>query len=147
MSFNFDLNIKNYTLVELRKLLGLEVPFTEAEIMEHSDNIKNKILNDDTLSNDKKESILKFILKTEHILKMDKEQYFFNANNTRNFINNREFLSIPEIEVQPNNESRFINWPKGASVLYYNKEKKLYQIYVKNTFSGMEPEWSIFNSN
>ena len=80
MSFNFDLNIKNYTLVELRKLLGLEVPFTEAEIMEHSDNIKNKILNDDTLSNDKKESILKFILKTEHILKMDKEEYFFKVN-------------------------------------------------------------------
>ena len=78
---------------------------------------------------------------------MDKEQYFFNANNTRNFINNREFLCIPEIDVQPNNDSRFMNWPKGASVLYYNKEKKLYQIYVKNTFSGMEPEWSIFNSN
>ena len=78
---------------------------------------------------------------------MDKEQYFFDTSHTKNFINNREFLCIPEIEVQPNNQSRFIKWPKGASVLYYNKEKKLYQIYVKNTFAGMDAEWSIFNFN
>ena len=56
MSLNFDLNIKNYTLVELRKLLNLEMPFSEDEIIENSDNIKNKIINDDTLSKDKKEN-------------------------------------------------------------------------------------------
>tara|TARA_Y100000591_G_C21850304_1_gene711248 strand:+ start:1012 stop:1452 length:441 start_codon:yes stop_codon:yes gene_type:complete len=145
MSLNFDLNIKNYTLVELRKLLNLEMPFSEDEIIENSDNIKNKIINDDTLSKDKKEKLLKFILKTETILKLDLEQYFFDIKNN-NFINNRDFLKIPEIDIEPNNNDKFTSWPKGAAVLYYNKAKKLYQIYVKNTFSGIEAEWSIFNS-
>ena len=75
-SLNFDLNIKNYTLVELRKLLDLEVPFTENEIIEKTDNIKTKIINDSELSDIKKEEIIKFILKAENILKLDLQQYF-----------------------------------------------------------------------
>ena len=43
-SLNFDLNIKNYTLIELRNLLNLEVPFTENEIIEKTDSIKTKII-------------------------------------------------------------------------------------------------------
>ena len=90
-TLNFDLNIKNYTLIELRKLLNLEVPFTENEIMEKTDSIKTKIIRDDTLSTVKKEDIIKFILKAESIL-------------------------------------------------------QIFQIYVKNSFAGTTPNWSIFNS-
>ena len=145
-SLNFDLNIKNYTLVELRKLLDLEVPFTENEIIEKTDNIKTKIINDTELSTIKKEEIIKFILKAENILKLDLQQYFYNDISNNKFVQNRDFLNIPEIEIQPNGEERFMNWPKGAAVLYFNKVTNLYQIYVKNTFPGITPEWSIFNS-
>ena len=144
-SLNFDLNIKNYTLVELRKLLDLEVPFTESEIIEKTDNIKTKIINDSELSDIKKEEIIKFILKAENILKLDLQQYFY-GNTTNSYVHNRDFLKIPEIEIKPNQQERFKDWPKGAAVLYYNKTSKMYQIYVKNTFPGTTPNWSIFNS-
>tara|TARA_Y100000389_G_C17360658_1_gene463567 strand:+ start:570 stop:1016 length:447 start_codon:yes stop_codon:yes gene_type:complete len=145
-TLNFDLNIKNYTLIELRKLLNLEVPFTENEIMEKTDSIKTKIIRDDTLSTVKKEDIIKFILKAESILKLDLEQYFYNDLSNNKFINNRQFLSIPEIDSMPNEDKKYKNWPKGASVLYYNKVLQIFQIYVKNSFAGTTPNWSIFNS-
>ena len=84
-TLNFDLNIKNYTLIELRKLLNLEVPFTENEIMEKTDNIKTKIINDIELSDVKKEEIIKFILKAENILKLDLQQYFYSALSNNKF--------------------------------------------------------------
>lgn len=145
-TLNFDLNIKNYTLIELRKLLNLEVPFTENEIMEKTDNIKTKIINDIELSDVKKEEIIKFILKAENILKLDLQQYFYSDLSNNKFINNREFLSIPEINSIPNDDKKYKNWPKGAAVLYYNKVNEIFQIYVKNTFPGTTPKWSIFNS-
>lgn len=145
-TLNFDLNIKNYTLIELRKLLNLEVPFTENEIMEKTDSIKTKIINDIDLSDIKKEEIIKFILKAESILKLDLEQYFYSDLSNNKFINNRQFLSIPEIGSIPDEDEKYKNWPKGASVLYYNKVKQIFQIYVKNSFPGTIPNWSIFNS-
>lgn len=145
-TLNFDLNIKNYTLIELRKLLNLEVPFTENEIMEKTDSIKTKIINDIDLSDIKKEEIIKFILKAENILKIDLKQYFYSNLYNNKFINNREFLSIPEINSIPNQDKKYKNWPKGAAVLYYNKVKQIFQIYIKNTFPGTTPNWSIFNS-
>jgi len=141
---SFDLNIENYNILELRKLLDLEVPFTEREIMENSDNIKNKIINDETLSKEKKEGILNFLLKTENILKKDIEKYFLSKK--LKFVNNRDFLNIPEIDIKPDNNETFNKWPKGAAVLYYNKGLKIYQIYVKTTIYGKKTQWSIFNS-
>ena len=120
-SLNFDLNIKNYTLIELRNLLNLEVPFTENEIMEKTDSIKTKIINDDTLSKNKKEDIIKFILKAESILKLDLEQYFYSDLSNNKFINNREFLSIPEIGSMPDEDDKYKNWPKER--LYYTITK------------------------
>ena len=145
-TLNFDLNIKNYTLIELRNLLNLEVPFTENEIIEKTDSIKTKIISDDTLSKNKKEDIIKFILKAESILKLDLEQYFYSDLSNNKFINNRQFLSIPEIGSMPDEDDKYKNWPKGAAVLYYNKDKQIFQIYVKNSFAGTTPNWSIFNS-
>tara|TARA_A100001011_G_C14251921_1_gene818290 strand:+ start:1227 stop:1673 length:447 start_codon:yes stop_codon:yes gene_type:complete len=145
--FNFDLDIKNYNINELRKLLDLEPPFSEEELMLSSDNIKNKILCDDTLSKDKKEKLINFILKTENILKSDMNSYFSLDLSNNLYLKRRDFLCIPEIENQPNNSERFLKWPKGASVLYYNKKHKIYEIYVKNSFVDEKPEWSIFKSH
>jgi hypothetical protein len=145
-SLNFDLNIKNYTLLELRKLLNLEVPFTESEILEKSDNIKNKILKDDTLSKKKKEELISFILKTEKILINDFKHYFYTDLSNNIFLKNRDFLCIPEIEKKPDDNLKFKKWPKGATVLFHNKELKMYQIYIKTTFIDEKTEWSIFNS-
>ena len=126
-SLNFDLNIKNYTLIELRNLLNLEVPFTENEIIEKTDSIKTKIISDDTLSKNKKEDIIKFILKAESILKLDLEYFYSDLSNNK-FINNRSF-GIPEIVVCLMKIS--IKIPKGAAVLYYSSTN--IQIYVKNS--------------
>ena len=143
---NFDLDIKNYTLKELRKVLNLEPPFSKEELMLSSDNIKNKILCDDTLSKDKKEKLINFILKTENILKSDMNNYFMDLSNNNLYLKNREFLCIPEIEDKPDNNKRFLKWPKGASVLYYNKTQKIYEIYVKSSIQDETPEWSVFKS-
>ena len=105
-TLNFDLNIKNYTFIELRKLLNLEVPFNEDEILEKSDIIKNKILKDDTLSKKKKEELITFILKTEKILINDFKHYFYTDVSNNIFLKNREFLCIPEIETEPNNDPK-----------------------------------------
>ena len=59
---NLDLNAKNYTISQLRSLLEINAPYTEEDIAESADNIKNKILEDDTLTNEKKEEIMTFIL-------------------------------------------------------------------------------------
>ena len=52
--FLFDLNIKNYSTDELRSMLNLEVPYNSQEIYEQSNNLKNKLLNVEDLSEKKK---------------------------------------------------------------------------------------------
>tara|TARA_B100002051_G_C16502280_1_gene518481 strand:+ start:130 stop:567 length:438 start_codon:yes stop_codon:yes gene_type:complete len=140
---NLDLNAKNYTISELRNLLDINVPYTEEDIVESSDNIKNKILEDDTLTNEKKEEIMKFILKVENILKLDLNEFYIKL---QNLSNNVDFISIPEIDNKPDTNEKFKSWPKGACVLYFNKELSKFQIYVKTSFVGENVEWSIFDS-
>lgn len=140
---NLDLNAKNYTISELRNLLNINVPYTEEDIVESADNIKNKILEDDTLTNEKKEEIMKFILKVENILKLDLNEFYIKL---QNLSNNVDFISIPEIDSKPDSNLKFKKWPKGACVLYFNKELSKFQIYVKTSFVGENVEWSIFDS-
>ena len=140
---NLDLNAKNYTISELRSLLEINVPYTEEDITESADNIKNKILDDDTLTNEKKEEIMNFILKVEKILKLDLNEFYIKL---KNLSNNVDFISIPEIDNKPDKNEKFKFWPKGASVLYFNKELSKFQIYVKTSFTGENVEWSIFDS-
>ena len=117
---SFDLNIENYNILELRKLLDLEMPLTEIKIMINSNNIKSKILKDDTLSDDKKEKILKFLLNVEEKLNTKKSETI-----------------IQEVESKPS----FDDYTKGATVLYYNEKIEKHQIYVKSS-----SRWIIFNS-
>ena len=143
---DLDLNAKNYTINELRNMLNLTVPYTEEDIYDSSDKIKNKILNEDTLIDSKKEDILKFILKIEKILKLDLNVYCMKLNNL-NDVNNNDYICIPEIDNKPNNDEKFLYWPKGASVLYFNKDLGCFQIYVKTSFHGESINWQIFDSN
>jgi len=138
-----NLNEKNYTISELRNLLNINVPYTEEDIVESADKIKNKILEDDTLTNEKKEEIMKFILKVENILKLDLNEFYIKL---KNLSNNVDFISIPEIDNKPDNNEKFKLWPKGACVLYFSKELSKFQIYVKTSFVGETVEWSIFDS-
>jgi len=135
MGDNFDLNIKNYSLEELKILLDLKVPFSENEIMENSDNIKNKIIMDEKITNEKKEDLIKFMLKVEEILKSDLKKYFHLLGNKR------EYITIPETTNKPDKNIRYKNWPLGAAVLYKNRKK--HQIYIKITKKGEIAKWSI----
>lgn len=141
--FDLDLNAKNYTISELRGLLDLTIPYSEDEIMESSDVIKNKILEDSNLMDEKKEELMKFILKVENILKLDLKTYFLKLSHLDK---TNDFANIPEIDTKPSNDSKFKSWPKGATVLYYNKQMEKFQMYVKTSFVGEEVGWSIFNS-
>ena len=141
--FDLDLDAKNYTISELMGLLDLNIPYSEDEIMESSDVIKNKILGDSNLMDEKKEELMKFILKVENILKLDLKTYFLKLSHldkTNNFAN------IPEIDTKPDTNTKFKTWTKGATVLYYNKQMGKFQIYVKTSFVGQDVVWSIFNS-
>jgi len=141
--FDLDLNAKNYTISELMGLLDLSMPYSEDEIMESSDVIKNKILEDSNLMDEKKEELMKFILKVENILKLDLKTYFLKLSHLDN---TNDFANIPEIDTKPDNNINFKSWPKGATVLYYNKEMEKFQMYAKTSFIGEEVVWSIFNS-
>jgi hypothetical protein len=143
--YDFDLNAKNYTISELRGLLNLNVPYSHENIVNSADVIKNKILQDESLMKEKKEDLMKFILKVENILTNDLNEYFVKLNDLDKTVS-KDFVTIPEIDIEPNNDDKFKSWPKGATVLYFNKNMEKFQMYVKTSFIGENVIWNIFDS-
>ena len=85
----------------------------------------------DTFSDTMESDIVFLCLPT--IYNQEKKEYdkssimsICNDLSNNKFINNRQFLSIPEIDSMPNEDEKYKNWPKGASVLYYNKVLQIF---------------------
>lgn len=91
--FLFDLNIKNYSIDELRGMLDLKIPYSEQEISEQTNGLKNKLLNVADLSETKKENIMSFLVQTKNLLTQDLQDEF-------------EFLK--KTNVQSKNSSNFV---------------------------------------
>jgi len=129
----FDLEIKNYTIKELKDLFGLKRLFSEIEITKKAYNMKKRIFLHAKISPKKKTDIINFILKSEEILKNDLIQY------------NKNYITIPKTENKPDKNIRYINWPIGASVLYIKGDVQ--KIYTKTTIEGDKIKWNIFKIN
>lgn len=91
--FLFDLNIKNYSTEELRGMLDLKVPYSEQEISEQTNGLKNKLLNVADLSETKKENIMSFLVQTKNLLTQDLQD---------------EFEYLKKTNVQSKNSSNFV---------------------------------------
>ena len=89
---NFDLNIDNYKLSELKKMLDLELPYTIEDIDEHSKKLKTKLINDNYLDKIKRTEILDFINKIQEILRLDLEVYLSNMKNGRSYTNDSSYI-------------------------------------------------------
>jgi hypothetical protein len=96
--FLFDLNIKNYSTDELRSMLNLEVPYNSQEIYEQSNNLKNKLLNVEDLSEKKKEDIMSFLVETRNLLVKDLDDEFEFLKKTDI---NSDIISVVQKSVQP----------------------------------------------
>ena len=94
--FLFDLNIKNYSIDELRGMLDLNIPYSEQEILEQTNGLKNKLFNVADLSDVKKENIMSFLVQAKDLLAKDLNDEF-------------EFLKKTNIQYNnPNNDSNTV---------------------------------------
>jgi hypothetical protein len=71
---NFDLNINNYSVIELEELLTLGRQYNPQDIRYKKDNICMKIVNDDTISYDMKTKLENFFEKASILLKSVKSK-------------------------------------------------------------------------
>jgi len=65
MSHLFKLDINEYTIGEMRQLLNLRVPYTIKDIMNSEDTLREKLMQDDSVSLTKKEKIITFLSKVK----------------------------------------------------------------------------------
>jgi hypothetical protein len=61
MSVNFELNIDNYTTLEIEKLIGLNKPYTSNDILKSSNKLRDQILLDGVINQDNKRDVISFI--------------------------------------------------------------------------------------
>jgi len=89
---NFDLNIDNYKLSELKKMLDLELPYTIEDIDERYEKLKTKLIKDNSLDEIKRTEILDFVNKIQEILRLDLEVYLSNMKNGRSYTNDSSYI-------------------------------------------------------
>jgi len=97
--FLFDLNIKNYSTEELRGMLDLKIPYSEQEISEQTNGLKNKLLNVADLSETKKENIMSFLVQTKNLLTQDLQDEFEFLKKTN--IQGKNVTNFVEKPIQP----------------------------------------------
>tara|TARA_B110000444_G_scaffold260710_1_gene308871 strand:- start:4214 stop:5305 length:1092 start_codon:yes stop_codon:yes gene_type:complete len=97
--FLFDLNIKNYSTEELRGMLDLKIPYSEQEISEQTNGLKNKLLNVADLSETKKENIMSFLVQTKNLLTQDLQDEFEYLKKTN--IQSKNSSNFVEKSIQP----------------------------------------------
>ncbi len=65
---NFNLSIDDYNINELKDLLNLVDPFTMEDIVNNENRLKEKLLVDTNVSNEKKKDISKFLETVKKLL-------------------------------------------------------------------------------
>jgi hypothetical protein len=60
MSGIFNLNISSYDINELKNILNLQDPYTLEDIVNNENTLREKLLMDHNISEDKKKDIIKF---------------------------------------------------------------------------------------
>jgi hypothetical protein len=69
---NFDLNLKNYTKVELEEMFQLTPNYTDTDLLQKEQGLRENILNDGGVDQIVKIQTLKFIEQAKQILLADK---------------------------------------------------------------------------
>ena len=71
---NFNLSIDDYNINELKDLLNLVDPFTMEDIVNNENRLKEKLLVDTNVSNEKKKDISKFLETVKKLLIKEKKE-------------------------------------------------------------------------
>jgi hypothetical protein len=96
MSFDFDLNIYNYTIPELEKFLSLSENYTFNDVLKNHKNMSNVIMENRELNRDKKVGIISFMesAKERVIVRFKKPP----VSNDSGFIDEYDKLLVPSDE-------------------------------------------------
>ena len=65
---NFNLSINDYNINELKDLLNLVDPYTLEDIVNNENQLREKLLMDQNVTQEKKKGIIKFLKTTKEIL-------------------------------------------------------------------------------
>ena len=76
MSYTFNLNIQDYTLIELKDLLNIVEPYTLEDIVNNENELREKLIMDDDVSKEKKGDIIKFLESAKNTLIADYKKKF-----------------------------------------------------------------------
>jgi len=113
---NFDLNINNYSVVELEELLTLGNQYNPDDIMYKKDKMCLKIVNDDNISFDMKTKLENFLEKVSSILK---NRGNGNRNNNGNTQDKDNFTDL-KTEMMAGTNSLIIKDPTSAHNIQVN---------------------------
>jgi len=75
---NFNLSINDYNINELKDLLNLVDPYTLEDIVNNENQLREKLLMDQNVTQEKKKGIIKFLKTTKEILIKLKKKEFVN---------------------------------------------------------------------
>ena len=130
----FDLNIKNYSVIELEELLSLGRQYNSDEIRYKKDNICMKIADDNTISFDMKSKLENFFDKVLVLLNNIKNNG--NSNNDNAGSNNDDGLGFSSGNVKVDNFSDFKNdMIKNTNNLIIDDPNSAHNIKVNRTLT------------
>lgn len=112
---NFDLNINNYSVVELEELLTLGKQYNSEDIRYKKDNMCLKIVNDDNISFDMKSKLETFLEKVSSILKNRS-----NGNGNGNTPDKENFTDL-KTEMMKGTNNLIIDNPLSAHNIQVNR--------------------------
>ena len=110
---NFDLNINNYSVVELEELLTLGKQYNSEDIRYKKDNMCLKIVNDDNISFDMKSKLETFLEKVSSILK--------NRSNGNGNTPDKENFTDLKTEMMKGTNNLIIDNPLSAHNIQVNR--------------------------
>ena len=82
MANTFNLSIKDYNINELKELLNLVEPYTLEDIVNQENDLREKLLMDTAVSDEKKKDIIKFLETAKDILIENSKKEFNNISNS-----------------------------------------------------------------
>lgn len=94
MSGIFNLNISSYDINELKNILNLQDPYTLEDIVNNENTLREKLLMDHNISEDKKKDIIKFLDKVKKNLIEDKKKRDFRYKKS-NYLLNDQHAVLP----------------------------------------------------
>lgn len=144
MSNTFNLNITDYDINELKDLLNLRDPYSLKDIVKNEDILREKLLLDTAVSNQKKKEIIAFLESVKDILIKHAQEDFKNIMpeeiiNKEHSIISRRSNTVNRLNVVPRNEEN----DSGVSNKTINKLLCLDSRFRDNYYTTLSTNYSL----